>query len=313
MNILVRAVKNYRRGDLSQRLVSRVWSDFIFKLANLLRRGLRDDDSLAKFFEVSASYFTSQALSDFMDISDLIDATKQEVLTFVGVRGFMLLFDNYLARQLPSWLTSTIRNDEFYLGERVTIQDLERIQGINQTPHNEGRLGADLDFTSAYGMGIDNATMKRLRMVLQNIGEQPNRVRANHALEFIKLLSIVKPKSPNTVLGVLKAIVNNPGNGLLSQITAAQDTLARGGVVDLGTVRRVLGRKLIESDIDTIMGRSARDAWKYENDADTYQSPGGESRRLEGDTGFEDRLRDMSYIDFISGVAAFSNFRDLFN
>ena len=87
-------------------------------------------------------------------------------------------------------------------------------------------------------------------------------MRANHALEFIKLLSIVKPKSPNTILGVLKAIVNNPGNGLLSQITAAQDTLARGGVVDLGTVRRVLGRKLTESDIDTIMARGARDAWK---------------------------------------------------
>ena len=61
------------------------------------------------------------------------------------------------------------------------------------------------------------------------------------------------------------------------------------------------------------MGRSARDAWKFPNDADTYQSPGGEGRLLEGDTGFEDRLQDMTYIDLISGVAAFSNFRDLFN
>ena len=60
-----------------------------------------------------------------MDISDLIDATNQEVLTFVGVRGFMTFFDNYLARQLPSWLTSVIRNDEFYLSERVTMQDLD--------------------------------------------------------------------------------------------------------------------------------------------------------------------------------------------
>ena len=77
--------------------------------------------------------------------------------------------------------------------------------------------------------------------------------------------------------------------------------------------RCALGRRLIESDIRTIMSRGIRDAWKFENDADTYQSPGGENRRFEGDTGFEDRLRDMSYIDLISGVVAFSNFRDLFN
>jgi hypothetical protein len=313
MNMLVRAVKNYQRGDLSQRLVSRVWRDFIFNLANLLRKGFRDDDSLTKFFEVSTSYFTSQALGDFMDISDMIDATNQEVLTFVGVRGFIVFFDNYLARQLPSWLTSVIRNDEFYLGERVTVRDLERIQGINQTPHDEGRLGADVDFTSTYGMGIDNLTMRRLRTMLQNIGEQPNRVRANHALEFIRILSITKPKSRNTVLGVLKDIVNNADNGLPNLLATARQTLERGGVVNLQTVARALGRRVVQSDIDTIMARSIRDAWKLENDADTYQSPGGENRRFEGDTGFEDRLRDMTYIDVISGVSAFSNFRDLFN
>ena len=61
------------------------------------------------------------------------------------------------------------------------------------------------------------------------------------------------------------------------------------------------------------MRKSIRDEWKYPNDENTYQSPGGENRRLEGDTAFEDRLRDMTYIDLISGTAAFANFKDLFN
>ena len=172
---------------------------------------------------------------------------------------------------------------------------------------------ADADFTSEYGMSINNLTMRRLRTMLQNIDRQPNRVRANHALEFIKLLSIVKPKSANTILGVLKDIVNNADNGLPNLLATARRTLERGGVVNLQTVARALGRRLVQSDIDTIMARSIRDAWKFENDADTYQSPGGENRRFEGDTGFEDRLRDMTYADFISDVAAFSNFKSLFN
>lgn len=305
LNMLVRAVKNYKRGPLQRTVASRVVGDFLYNVAEGLRRSLGGDDAMQKAAELMVVLVTGSSLDDFTAISDLLPdnfsptgrAVAQAGSSFLGVRAITALFDNYFVNLLPQWLTSSIRDDAFYAGERITPEDIQTYQTTGSTNLAEQQFVTSKYPTSmirTIGMPPNDPALRKLILATYNVASVARRTRAVRAMTFITDLQEIHRKrnySTGTIMDVLSTVISDAPE-IPSAFNRLGDDLRAGRSVTLEDVQNILDQPISRNAVNTILRSGI---------ADQFVLGGSASA-----------LRKASYIDIISNIAMFSDFRDLF-
>lgn len=305
LNMLVRAVKNYKRGPLQRTVASRVVGDFLYNVAEGLRRSLGGDDAMQKAAELMVVLVTGSSLDDFTAISDLLPdnfsptgrTVAQAGSSFLGVRAITALFDNYFVNLLPQWLTSSIRDDAFYAGERITPEDIQAYKTTGSTNVDEQRFVTSKYPTSmirTVGMPPNDPALRKLILSTYNIASVARRTRAVRAMTFITDLQEIHRKrnySTGTIMDILSTVISDAPE-IPSAFNKLGDDLRAGRSVTLEDVKSILDQPIARNAVNTILRSGI---------ADQFVLGGSASA-----------LRKASYIDIISNIGMFSDFRNLF-
>ena len=116
----------------------------------------------------------------------------------------LYLIDNYF-----TWFSNSVRSDEWKLRNTIDVDELNDIYGQQTTYRQEMQVRANVDFTDAYGLSINNDDLKIIRKAMRNIANQTPRQKLRHISKILSTLRNIALSKPG-LLQIIRAILRNP-------------------------------------------------------------------------------------------------------
>ena len=241
--MLFRKAKN-TNYDISARLPTAMGNLFL-KIASKMRRNTPVQTITAGLLGTS-EFILSEFAQELFPISDLFTNKAAEMAVRFGAGKAMLyLIDNYF-----TWFSNSVRSDEWKLRNTIDVDELNDIYGQQTTYRQALQRRADVDFTDAYGLSINNDDLKIVQQAMRNIANQNPARRLRNIGRILSTLRNITVTRQG-LLQIIWAILRNLESNIYLELQRLGENY------NLNNIRRVLSKQLSSSDVLMIMGSSA--------------------------------------------------------
>ena len=286
--MLFRKAKN-TNYDISARLPTAMGNLFL-KIASKMRRNTPVQMITAGLLGTS-EFILSEFAQELFPISDLFtDRAAEMAVRFGANKAMLYLIDNYF-----TWFSNSVRSDEWKLRNTIDVDELNDIYGQQTTYRQEMQARADVDFTDTYGLSINNDDLKIVRKAMRNIANQTPRQKLRHISKILSTLRNIALSKPG-LLQIIRAILRNPDPNMYLELQRLGENYS------LSNIKSILSRQMSLSDVQMIMGSSARQDLRLPRQFG-----------LESDSDMRLRLLNTNYLEFFNSMSLLQRFDDFFN
>lgn len=279
-------VRRFKREQLVKRIPANAKA-LIDKIAAKLKDHVSANSIISMLFGVG-DVVTTTGLEELFHASPLIPQKMGETYARSKISDAMLtLFDRYFSWLGESWMSDSWRATEMVSEER--LQALEGERNPDQLNRFRTNLGNERDMTDLYGKSLNNASVQKIRELLERPGENI----AQSIAQALGIMNRLKISNSKTVFGTLQTIYRSTIKPNLQ------------GPVTITRWRGIFDKRITSTDIQLII----KSQMKEQADRATInsQSPGG--TRIALIQFFE----NMTYLQLFSYYEPFARLHDLLN
>lgn len=255
--VLTQAARLYarRRIDVSQYVANPiVRNEWIAKLAGILR--ISHHARRAMLEHVSALIGTgggetvNEAIGALFETSTMRGTIASNTLRQVAHDILLKRMEGYF-----DWYEEGWKSDEWRAQNVITEQTVREQADRSTSTRDDLRDLVSPErptaFSNRYGISRDNDNMKEMRKLMS----QTYQSSAEKGDAIIKILTELRlesttTKNKNSIIPVLKEILNNANNNIMAEMYSYQSSTSS---LRLKTIERILSRKLIPQDISSFL------------------------------------------------------------